>query len=92
MKSLAQEVAERRIRVNSISMGAIRKTINTAGWQPSEGSAELMKLMPYPRMGEPDEIGRAAVWLASDFTDDLVGTTIYMDGGMTLYPSFEMGG
>ena len=92
MKSLAQEVAERRIRVNSISPGAVRTPINTAAWQSPEAYAELMKLIPYKRIGEPGEIGQTAVWLASDFTDYIVGSTIYIDGGMTLYPGFETGG
>ena len=80
MKSLAQEVAERRIRVNSISPGAIRTPINTGAWQTREAYTELMKLIPYKRIGEVEEIGRAAVWLASDFTDYIVGSTIYIDG------------
>ena len=92
MKSLAQEVAEKRIRVNSIAPGAIRTPINTAAWGTPEAYAELMKLVPYKRIGEVEEIGRAAVWLASDFTDYIVGTTLYIDGGMTLYPGFETGG
>jgi glucose 1-dehydrogenase len=92
MKSLAQEVAEKRIRVNSIAPGAIRTPINAAAWSTPEAYAELMKLVPYKRIGEVDEIGRAAVWLASDFTDYLVGTTLFIDGGMTLYPGFETGG
>jgi glucose 1-dehydrogenase len=92
MKSLAQEVAERRIRVNSISPGAIRTPINTGAWQTQEAYTELMKLIPYKRIGEVEEIGNAAVWLASDFTDYIVGSTIYIDGGMTLYPGFETGG
>jgi glucose 1-dehydrogenase len=92
MKSLAQEVAEKRIRVNSIAPGAIRTPINEAAWSTPEAYAELMKLVPYKRIGEVDEIGRAAVWLASDFTDYLVGTTLFIDGGMTLYPGFETGG
>lgn len=92
MKSLAQEVAEKRIRVNSIAPGAIRTPINAAAWSTPEAYADLMKLVPYKRIGEVEEIGRAAVWLASDFTDYLVGTTLYIDGGMTLYPGFESGG
>ena len=92
MKSLAQEVAEKRIRVNSIAPGAIRTPINMAAWETPEAYADLMKLVPYKRIGEVDEIGRAAVWLASDFTDYLVGTTLFIDGGMTLYPGFETGG
>jgi NAD(P)-dependent dehydrogenase (short-subunit alcohol dehydrogenase family) len=91
-KSLAQEVAEKRIRVNSIGPGAIRTPINTAAWGTPEAYAELMKLVPYKRIGEVDEIGRAAVWLASDFSDYIVGTTLFIDGGMTLYPGFETGG
>lgn len=92
MKSLAQEVAEKRIRVNSIAPGAIRTPINTAAWSTPEAYAELMKLVPYKRIGEIEEIGHAAVWLASDFTDYIVGTTLFIDGGMTLYPGFETGG
>jgi len=92
MKSLAQEVAEKRIRVNSIAPGAIRTPINQAAWNTPEAYAALMKLVPYKRIGEVEEIGRAAVWLASDFTDYLVGTTLFIDGGMTLYPGFETGG
>jgi glucose 1-dehydrogenase len=92
MKSLAQEVAEKRIRVNSIAPGAIRTPINAAAWSTPEAYDALMKLVPYKRIGEVEEIGRAAVWLASDFTDYLVGTTLFIDGGMTLYPGFETGG
>jgi len=92
MKSLAQEVAEKRIRVNSIAPGAIRTPINAAAWSTPEAYEALMKLVPYKRIGEVEEIGRAAVWLASDFTDYLVGTTLFIDGGMTLYPGFETGG
>jgi glucose 1-dehydrogenase len=92
MKSLAQEVAEKRIRVNSIAPGAIRTPINMAAWGTPEAYAELMRLIPYKRIGEASEIGRAAVWLASDDSDYVVGSTLYIDGGMTLYPGFETGG
>jgi glucose 1-dehydrogenase len=92
MKSIAQEVAPFRIRVNAIAPGAIRTPINTAAWETPEAYAELMRLVPYKRIGEPEDIAHAAVWLASDEADYLTGTTLYVDGGMTLYPGFETGG
>jgi glucose 1-dehydrogenase len=92
MKSIAQEVAPYRIRVNSISPGAIRTPINRAAWETPEAYAQLMKLIPYNRIGEPEDVARAAVWLASDDADYVTGTTLYVDGGMTLYPGFEAGG
>jgi glucose 1-dehydrogenase len=92
MKSVAQEVARFRIRVNSIAPGAIRTPINTGAWSTPEAYEELMKLIPYKRIGEPEEIGRTAVWLASDDSDYINGATIFVDGGMTLYPGFETGG
>jgi glucose 1-dehydrogenase len=92
MKSLAQEHASARIRVNSIAPGAIRTPINRAAWETPEAHAALMKLVPYNRIGEPDDIARAAVWLASDAADYITGTTLFVDGGMTLYPGFESGG
>jgi len=92
MKSIAQEVAPYRIRVNSISPGAIRTPINMAAWDTPEAYGELLKLIPYKRIGEATEIGRAAAWLASDYADYITGQTIYVDGGMTLYPGFETGG
>ena len=92
MKSIAQEVAPWRIRVNSIGPGAIRTPINTEAWGTREAYHALLKLIPYQRIGEPDEIGRAAVWLASDESDYVTGTTLFVDGGMTLYPGFETGG
>jgi glucose 1-dehydrogenase len=92
MKSIAQEVAAWRIRVNAISPGAIRTPINMDAWDTPEAYADLMKLVPYKRIGEPEDIGRAAVWLASDYSDYINGHTLYVDGGMTLYPGFETGG
>jgi len=92
MKSIAQEVAPHRIRVNSICPGAIRTPINMNAWDTPAAYAELMKLIPYKRIGEADEIGRAAVWLASDYADYVHGISLFVDGGMTLYPGFETGG
>jgi len=92
MKSIAQEVAPKRIRVNAIAPGAIRTPINTAAWDTPEAYASLMTLVPYGRIGEPDDIARAAVWLASDSADYVTGATLFVDGGMTLYPGFATGG
>jgi glucose 1-dehydrogenase len=92
MKSIAQEVAPHRIRVNSVAPGAIRTPINMDAWGTPEAYSELMKLIPYKRIGEPEDIGRAVVWLASDDSDYVHGATIFVDGGMTLYPGFETGG
>jgi glucose 1-dehydrogenase len=92
MKTIAQEVAPLRIRVNSIAPGAIRTPINREAWETPEAYDDLMRLVPYKRIGEPEDIGRAAVWLASDESDYVTGTTLFVDGGMTLYPGFESGG
>jgi glucose 1-dehydrogenase len=92
MKSLAQEVAPYRIRVNSICPGAIRTPINMEAWGTIEAYQALLKLIPYKRIGEPEEIGRAAVWLASDYADYVHGVSLMVDGGMCLYPGFETGG
>jgi glucose 1-dehydrogenase len=92
MESMAQELAPKRIRVNAIAPGAIRTPINTAAWQTREAYDALMTLVPYGRIGEPEDIARAAIWLASDQSDYVVGTTLFVDGGMTLYPGFATGG
>jgi glucose 1-dehydrogenase len=92
MKSIAQEVAPYRIRVNSISPGAIRTPINRPAWETPEAHAKLMELIPYNRIGEPADVARVAVWLASDEADYITGATLYVDGGMTLYPGFAEGG
>ena len=92
MESLAQEVAQQRIRVNAIAPGAIRTPINTSAWNTPAAYRQLMTLVPYGRIGEPEDIARAAVWLASDQSDYVVGTTLFVDGGMTLYPGFATGG
>jgi glucose 1-dehydrogenase len=92
MQSIAQETAPYRIRVNSIGPGAIRTPINTEAWNTHEAYAALMKLVPYKRIGEPEDIARVVVWLASDEADYINGATLFVDGGMTLYPGFATGG
>ncbi len=92
MKSIAQEVAPWRIRVNSICPGAIRTPINRPAWESPEAYQDLLRLIPYKRIGEPEDIARLAVWLASDEADYITGASLFVDGGMTLYPGFETGG
>ncbi len=91
-KSLAQELAAQMIRVNAISPGAIKTPINKSAWDTPQAEASLLELIPYGRVGETRDIANAAVWLASDASDYVTGTTMYVDGGMTLYPGFEKGG
>jgi glucose 1-dehydrogenase len=92
MKSIAQEVAPMKVRVNSIAPGAIRTPINRDAWETPEAYAALLKLIPAKRIGETEDVARAAVFLASDEADYITGTTLFVDGGMTLYPGFEAGG
>jgi glucose 1-dehydrogenase len=92
MQSVAQELAPHRIRVNSIAPGAIQTPINRAAWDTPEAKQALLALIPYGRIGVPEDIGRAAVWLASDAADYVHGQSLVVDGGMTLYPEFARGG
>ena len=92
MESLAQEVAQRKIRINSIAPGAIKTHINQAVWSDPEKAREMLKLIPYGRIGEPEDVAKAALWLASDESDYVTGTTLFVDGGMTLYPAFRANG
>ena len=92
MQSLAQEYAEKKIRINSIAPGAIRTPINKPAWDTPAALEKLLKLIPYSRIGEPEDIANAAVWLASDHSDYVTGVSLFVDGGMTLYPEFRDGG
>ena len=92
MQSLGQELAPHRIRVNSIAPGAIQTPINRDAWETPDALHALLKLIPYGRIGQPEDIGKAVAWLASDDADYIHGQTIFVDGGMTLYPEFASGG
>ncbi len=92
MKTIAQELAPKKIRVNSIGPGAIRTEINKQVWSDPAGAAAMCKLIPYGRIGEATDVAPVAVWLASDEADYITGTTIFVDGGMLLYPGFRTGG
>ena len=92
MRSLAQELACKKIRVNSVAPGAIRTPINADAWQTEAAREQLLTLIPYGRIGEPEDVARAVAWLASDASDYVNGTALVIDGGMTLYPAFRGGG
>lgn len=92
MQTMAQELAPQKIRINAIAPGAIKTDINRPAWETPEARDKLLELIPYNRVGEAEDIGKAAVWLASDDSDYVCGTTLYVDGGMMLYPAFAEGG
>jgi glucose 1-dehydrogenase len=92
METMAQELAPERIRVNAIAPGAIRTPINRAAWDTPEALKGLLTLIPYGRIGTPEDVAAAAVWLSSDAADYVVGATLFVDGGMRLYPAFARGG
>lgn len=92
MKTIAQEYAPKMIRINSIAPGAIATPINHDAWDTSEHLVNLLKLIPQKRIGQVEDIGKAVVWLVSDDSDYVNGTTLFVDGGMTLYPGFEDNG
>ena len=92
MQSLAQEYGAQKIRVNSICPGAIQTKINTAAWSTPEALSALMTLIPYNRIGQPQDIGNLAVFLASDMSDYITGASIFIDGGMTVFEGFAEGG
>jgi glucose 1-dehydrogenase len=92
MQSIAQELAPHKIRVNSIAPGAIKTSINKSAWDTPQAEAKLLQLIPAKRVGDVEDIAKAAVWLASDDSDYVNGTTLFVDGGMTLYPGFKENG
>lgn len=92
MKSISQELAPHKIRVNSVSPGAIKTTINKEVWSDPEKYKDLLHLIPYKRIGTPQDVAKAVAWLASDDSDYVNGETLYIDGGMTLYPEFADNG
>lgn len=91
VESLAQEVARHRVRVNAIAPGAIRTSINRSAWETEDARAALLRLIPYGRVGDPEDVAAAALWLSSDLSDYVTGATLAVDGGMMLYPAFSRG-
>ena len=92
MQSLAQEYGGQKIRINGICPGAIKTPINQSAWDTPEAYNSLMTLIPYDRIGVPDDIGKLAVFLASDDSDYITGASMFIDGGMTVFKGFSTGG
>ncbi|MFH8769447.1 SDR family oxidoreductase [Streptomyces sp. NPDC085866] len=92
METLAQELAPKKIRVNAVAPGAIKTPINRSAWETPEAQKDLLRLIPYDRIGDPEDIAHAVVGIASDLMDYVVGATLFVDGGMTLFPGFATGG
>lgn len=92
MQTMAQELAPEKIRINALAPGAIKTPINEEAWKDEKARQELLELIPYGRVGEPEDVAKAALWLVSEESDYVVGTTLFIDGGMMLYPSFREGG
>ena len=92
MESMAQELAPHKIRVNSISPGAIKTDINRDAWENTEELKQLLQLIPYGRIGVGEDVANLCVFLCSDAADYITGETIYIDGGMMLYPAFSDNG
>ncbi|SEN17461.1 glucose 1-dehydrogenase [Nitrosospira multiformis] len=92
MRSLAQEFAPQKIRVNAVAPGTIRTPINRSAWETEEAMKNLLELIPYKRIDEPDDIAEAVLWLASDLSDYMNGATMFVDGAMSTYPAFRGAG
>jgi glucose 1-dehydrogenase len=92
VESLAQELASAKIRINAVAPGAIRTGINREAWSTEEARRNLLRLVPYGRVGEPEDVAEAVLWLASDASDYVTGATLVVDGGMSLYPGFRDNG
>ncbi len=91
-KTLAQEAGPFGVRVLSVAPGAMKTPINASVWNDPHGLADLLTKIPLGRMGLPEDVAHLAVFLASDFASYMTGSTVYVDGGMTDYPSFMHGG
>lgn len=91
-KTLAQEAAPRGVRVLAVAPGAVRTPINRSVWSDPAKMQDLLEKIPLKRIGEPEEVARMVVVLASDIASYVTGRTIFVDGGMTDYPDFAHGG
>ena len=90
-ETIALEYAHLGIRVNCIAPGAIETPINAAKFADPKALAQTVKLVPMGTIGTVEQIAAAAAWLASDQSGYVTGQSLFVDGGMSLYPSFERG-
>jgi glucose 1-dehydrogenase len=87
-QSIAKELAPLGIRVVSVAPGAIDTPINRSVLEDPRQSATVLAEVPLGRWGHVSDIARAVAWLASDQASYVTGATLFVDGGMTLYPRF----
>lgn len=90
-ETLALEYAPKGIRVNNIGPGAINTPINAEKFADPVQKKDVESMIPMGYIGEPEEIAAVAVWLASKESSYVTGITLFADGGMTKYPSFQAG-
>ena len=90
-KTIALEYAEYGIRANCIAPGAINTPINAEKFSDPEQIKQTTSMVPMGIIGKPNQVAAAAAWLASDESSYVTGTTLFVDGGMSLYPSFQHG-
>lgn len=91
-ETLALEFAGRGVRVNAVGPGAVETPINKEKLEDPEQRKAVEALIPWDRVGQPEEVAACVAFLASDEASYVTGTTLYVDGGMILYPGFEEGG
>lgn len=88
MKTMALELAAKKVRVNNVAPGAIATPINESWLHDATKRKQVLKLIPARRIGRSEEVAGAVLYLASDEASYVTGTTLFIDGGMTLYSSF----
>ena len=91
-KTIALELATENVRINAVAPGAIATPINQNVWGDPDSLRDLLTKIPSERVGKPEEVASVVAFLCSDEASYVTGATVYVDGGMTLYPSFRHGG
>jgi glucose 1-dehydrogenase len=87
-QSIAKELAPHGIRVVSVAPGAIATPINQEVLDDPDQRRKVEAEIPLGRWGEVPDVARTVAWVASEQAEYIVGATIFVDGGMTLYPKF----